>query len=853
MSFVFPSWSTAFSPAFHEDAKAMLEGALNKGNKPPVIQGRIEVVELHMGEQPPTLTLLEIGDLSLDRFRGILRLGYQGDAWLEVRCRVQANPLSHNPHLSSSILPLSTPLLASQPLLVPMTLRLSKLHLRAILILVVSQSKGITLVFKNDPLQNVDVSSTFDSVEVIRGYLQQEIEGQLREMFREDLPGIIHRLSQRWFTGSGVGGRVEMPYREAGHPSAGLGTPGEGEEGDEDDDDERERDIFPPYIPSTNPSPSAPAPHLTPRRNSHRPRPRSLSNAVSESPTSYTVFPDIEDYDPTYGLRPEGLPTHSGYEAFGRLWEKAREGEGRGLGSLMGLAGPAGLGVDEVDDDILREEEEDRGDVSDGDWEEDDGEKSFDMVEMDHALRSVPRGAHPAHGHGYAQRMPPTPSRRRSGLSGLSTTSVSASAASRLTHHTRHPSHPSHLSHPHASHARQEEYEAEWETFPAVGGGSITRPRVYHAQSQIRAPSEAGGAMPSPSGTATGGSVTARASSVGGASSTIGSLRMRPLHTPSLSAGLFNQPGPSNLRRMVTSRSDVFLSDSRYHHPTTPRSEAYTPHPHTQAPPSAYTHTQRQRAETAASSAARTSGSSWETDRAPSRSATMSMSTLASSQLPSSRPSLAPPAPGGKARPMSMPVPPPAHRRPGHARVPSVSVTHTGGGGLGTSPNNASTAPGSFPPRHLGPGGITLPLNNSVSQLATLSHSAHTLSPYARGHEHIAVRSFPYLGRGGAGGPGSAGGAGGGELGGMGGMGSGVGLAGMGAHAGGGGAGYHPHAGVGGYGGSASYPGSSAGEGARGVDVKAKRKRIFRLGGKGGSDDGGAETPRTVSGGSQEL
>ena len=30
MSFVFPSWETAFSPAFHESAKAMLEGALNK-------------------------------------------------------------------------------------------------------------------------------------------------------------------------------------------------------------------------------------------------------------------------------------------------------------------------------------------------------------------------------------------------------------------------------------------------------------------------------------------------------------------------------------------------------------------------------------------------------------------------------------------------------------------------------------------------------------------------------------------------------------------------------------------------------------------------------------------------------
>lgn len=71
MSFVFPSWETAFSPSFHEDAKKMLEGALNKvsshrelvistariradrwqGNKPPVIQGKIEVVELSMGKQ----------------------------------------------------------------------------------------------------------------------------------------------------------------------------------------------------------------------------------------------------------------------------------------------------------------------------------------------------------------------------------------------------------------------------------------------------------------------------------------------------------------------------------------------------------------------------------------------------------------------------------------------------------------------------------------------------------------------------------------------------------------------------------------------------------------------------------
>lgn len=350
-----------------------------------------------------------------------------------------------------------------------MTIRLSRLNLRAILILVVSASKGITLVFKNDPLQNVDVSSTFDSVEVIRGYLQQEIEGQLREMFREDLPGIIHRLSQRWLGQSGTQGKVELPYRDGvDGPSAALGTPGAmGDNDDELDSNDpyAEKDIFPPHVPSTSSNLNVNANNLTPHRRAMQQaqaaRNRRPSNAISESPTSYTHFPDIEDYDPTYGLRPEGVPTHSGYEAFGRLWEKARQGEGRGLGSLM---------------QTRVDEEERTGDVSDEDWNEytEDGEIDLDIdidrVEHDDALRPVRR-------------------------------------------HTRAPSH--------YTNATADEEAVEWETFPAVGGGVITRPRVYHSQSQIRAPSESG-AMPSP-GT---GSVTARASSVGGASSTIGVSRL---------------------------------------------------------------------------------------------------------------------------------------------------------------------------------------------------------------------------------------------------------------------------------------------------------------------------------------
>jgi mitochondrial distribution and morphology protein 34 len=49
MSFTF-LWPQ-FSDQFHYDAIQMLNTALNKGSKPPVMADKIEVVELQMGTQ----------------------------------------------------------------------------------------------------------------------------------------------------------------------------------------------------------------------------------------------------------------------------------------------------------------------------------------------------------------------------------------------------------------------------------------------------------------------------------------------------------------------------------------------------------------------------------------------------------------------------------------------------------------------------------------------------------------------------------------------------------------------------------------------------------------------------------
>jgi hypothetical protein len=81
-----------------------------------------------------------------------------------------------------------------------MFLRLSSFNLSGIIILVFSKQKGLTLVFRNDPVDSVKVSSTFNSIPAIQRFLQAEIETLLRDLMREEVPAIIHKLSLEWAT-----------------------------------------------------------------------------------------------------------------------------------------------------------------------------------------------------------------------------------------------------------------------------------------------------------------------------------------------------------------------------------------------------------------------------------------------------------------------------------------------------------------------------------------------------------------------------------------------------------------------------------------------------------------------------
>lgn len=194
MAFNF-NWSPLAADAdFYNRAKDLLTRALNKSPKPPIIVDDILVSDFNLGSTPPDLEILEIGDLAEDRFRGIFKMCYSGDASVTLNTRVQANPM--NTYLNST--PSFTspqPLAASDGLTIPLSITLSHIRLSAFIIVVYSKHKGVTIVFRNDPIESLKVSSTFDSIQFVRDYLQRTIETQLRNLMMEELPSIIHRFS----------------------------------------------------------------------------------------------------------------------------------------------------------------------------------------------------------------------------------------------------------------------------------------------------------------------------------------------------------------------------------------------------------------------------------------------------------------------------------------------------------------------------------------------------------------------------------------------------------------------------------------------------------------------------------
>jgi distribution and morphology protein 34 len=483
-----------------------------------------------------------------------------------------------------------------------MTLKLSSLQLRAILTLVISRQKGITLVVKNDALESLHVSSSFDSVTAIQTYIQREIESKVKALIRSDLPNIIHRLSQSWLSegvGKEVGARQVHVETRTVMPSA-LDTWSHVGSVDESDG-------VPPSLPIR--IPSGPPRH-TPTRN---------TLAAASSTQGLSVPESIESFDPTYGMRPNALPMQSAFTSVSRLWRK--DSARRGLGDVLSQA----------DDDDVNERELDES------WESVDL-KDLVVEEGDDGM-TIPQGQ-------------------------------------------------------------------TYERIPAVGGGTITRPRVFHSHSQMRP------------------TITSSDSSA-----------------PSASAGSTVLPksaysttvGPRSVGTVVDREQPYFSSVP----PSRSQSQAYygrqqsLPLPKSQSlvSPSIVT-----------SSVPRARHSVAGASSVPPQLSSSSGATPATASFFNSGPSTSFTSPPPSSTPS-----PSASRATSAENGPSRSLSRSREIQRPRSPPPlASSSNPDAPNVTLS---ISMTRNDSCAHLATLIHSNHTLSPYTRPLEHFTFRSYPRLDR----------------------------------------------------------------------------------------------------------
>lgn len=195
------NWNSLETDNLSVWTKELLTKALNSGKLPNILASEIQIKDLNFGKIAPNFEILEIGELGRDRFRGIFKINYEGDFHLTLHTKVQANPLNiyyHNSlekELDGEHFITPNFLLLNEQFALPMDLKLSDIKISGIGIIVFSKAKGLTLVFRNDPLDSIKVSSTFDTVKVLATFLQKQIENQIRDLFRETLPTMIHQMS----------------------------------------------------------------------------------------------------------------------------------------------------------------------------------------------------------------------------------------------------------------------------------------------------------------------------------------------------------------------------------------------------------------------------------------------------------------------------------------------------------------------------------------------------------------------------------------------------------------------------------------------------------------------------------
>lgn len=192
------NWGAIEGESMKNYTRELLQEALNSGDRPSILSEGIEITGLEFGTIPPSFQILEIGDLGVDRFRGIFSFKYYGDASVTVKTGISASVLkNYNQSLKYEFIRPHF-VVSDCDFDVPLNLTLGGIRMSSIIIVVFSKTKGLTLVFKNDPLEGIEVKSSFDTIRPIANFLQKTIESQIGELFREFLPSLLYKFSLKY-------------------------------------------------------------------------------------------------------------------------------------------------------------------------------------------------------------------------------------------------------------------------------------------------------------------------------------------------------------------------------------------------------------------------------------------------------------------------------------------------------------------------------------------------------------------------------------------------------------------------------------------------------------------------------
>ncbi|ODV71043.1 MDM34 family protein CYBJADRAFT_169693 [Cyberlindnera jadinii NRRL Y-1542] len=194
MSFLF-DWMSLHSLDLKSKVNSMLEHM-----SIPHFPDKVSITELLWGDSKPVFELLDIVELTEERFKGLFKFEYSGELKVVLRSNIEINAINlidyddfTKPHY----------VLANCSTVLPVDFTIDKLRLD-LLFTVVTKGDNVTVVFNDEPMVDLEIHTTIDELldDDLFEMLKTDALNIVTEYLKQDLPGMIarsHHLEEHHF------------------------------------------------------------------------------------------------------------------------------------------------------------------------------------------------------------------------------------------------------------------------------------------------------------------------------------------------------------------------------------------------------------------------------------------------------------------------------------------------------------------------------------------------------------------------------------------------------------------------------------------------------------------------------